>query len=227
MNKKNRNKIIMIVLGIIVLLIGIYVVLCNHNEKVLREEINNTVSMKIDSKYKVECRTIFGYCDVEEAIKNYLSDYSIKLNNIKKVSSDENIINVLSVSNYKTDGPKFDKSIKYLKDTLSSYDKDIDSLIVMSDKQYLNDYIKKYTKSKRYIKLYKDVINDENVYSVLDNTNELKTNKKNVDNTISWSIKTLEFLKKNPKQWKIEKNKLKFNNYKYLDKYNAYLKKLK
>ncbi len=227
MNKRINNRYLMIVLGSIVLVFGIYVVLCNHNEKVLRKEIRSVVSQDIDSKYEVKCKTIFGYCDIEEAIKNYMSEYSTKLNNIKKVSTDKQLINVLSVNNYKKDGPKFEKSIKYLTDTLDSYNKDSDSLIKMSDKKYLSDYIKNYTKSNKYIKLYKEIINGENVYEKVDNNTELETNKKSINNTIKVSIKVLEFLKANAKKWKLEDNMIKFNDYKLLDKYNAYLKKLK
>ncbi len=227
MNKKINNRYLMIVLGVIVIIIGIYMVLWNYNEKVLRKEINSIVSKDIDAEYEVKCKTIFGYCDIEEAIKNYMSEYSTKLSNIKKVSTDKQLVDILSVNNYKTDGPKFEKSLKYLTDTLDSYNKDSDSLIKMSDKKYLNDYIKNYTKSNKYIKLYKEIINDEKVYEKVDNITELEANKKSVNNTIKVSSKVLEFLRDNAKKWKIEDNMIKFNNYKLLDKYDAYLNKLK
>ena len=227
MNKKINNRYLMIVLGVIVLIIGIYMVLCNYNEKVLRKEINSIVSKDIDAEYEVKCKTIFGYCDIEEAIKNYMSEYSTKLSNIKKVSTDKQLASILTVNNYKTDDPTFEKSLKYLTDTLDSYNKDSDSLVKMSDKKYLNDYIKNYTKSSKYIKLYKEIINDEKVYEKVDNITELEANKKSVNNTIKVSSKVLEFLRDNAKKWKIEDNMIKFNNYKLLDKYDAYLNKLK
>lgn len=226
MNKKSKLVYLIIVLIIVLIIFGIYVILCRYNEKVLRKEVREVVNMKIDSKYKINCKTTFGYCDVEEAIKNYMSDYSIKLNNIKSITSDKKISNMLNVSNYKSDGPKFEKSLKYLKEKKSSYDNDVDSLIKMSDKKYLNNYINSYTKSKKYIKLYKEVIKDEKVYDKLDNINELNNHKKSVDNTINVTIATLEFLRDNSKNWKISGNSIKFNNYKLLNKYNSYLKKL-
>jgi len=227
MNKKINNRYLMIILGAIVLIIGIYIILCNYNERVLRKEINSVVSKDIDAKYEVKCKTIFGYCDIEEAIENYMSEYSTKLSNIKKVSTDKQLADILSVNNYKTDGPKFEKSLKYLTDTLDSYNKDSDSLLKMSDKKYLNDYIKNYTKSNKYIKLYKEIVNESKIYEKVDNVTELENNKKSVNNTIKVSAKVLEFLRDNANKWKIEDNMIKFNNYKLLDKYNAYLKKLK
>ncbi|MBQ6539203.1 MAG: hypothetical protein IJL76_02880 [Bacilli bacterium] len=227
MNKKSKQVYIILLLLVILIIFGIYVVLCRYSEKVLRKEVNEVVNMKIDSDYKTSCKSFFGYCDIEEAIKNYMSDYSIKLNKIKEVPNDKKLSNVLTISNYKEDGPKFEKSIKYLNDTVTSYDKDVDSLIKMSDKKYLNNYIKNYTNSHKYIDLYKKIIDEEDVYEKVDNINELKVNKKNIDTTITVSIATLEFLRDNHKQWKIDGNKIKFNNYKYLNKYNAYLKKLK
>lgn len=227
MNKKNKYKRYILILVVILVILGMYVGLCKYNDKKLRKEIHEVVSMNIDSKYKINCKTFFGYCNVEEAIKSYMSDYSIKLNNIKAVSNDEKILNMLTVANYKSDGPKFEKSIKYLQDVLNSYNKDIDSLIEMSDKKYLNNYINKYTKSKKYTKLYKDLIKEEKIYDKLNNTDELKVNKTSVNNTIKVSVALLEFLRDNSKEWKIDGNNIKFNNYKLLNKYNAYLKKLK
>lgn len=227
MNKKINNRYLMIILGAIVLIIGIYIILCNYNERVLRKEINSVASKDIDAKYEVKCKTIFGYCDIEEAIENYMSEYSTKLSNIKKVSTDKQLADILSVNNYKTDGPKFEKSLKYLTDTLDSYNKDSDSLLKMSDKKYLNDYIKNYTKSNKYIKLYKEIANESKIYEKVDNVTELENNKKSVNNTIKVSAKVLEFLRDNANKWKIEDNMIKFNNYKLLDKYNAYLEKLK
>ena len=227
MEKKNKKFYIIMTLLIVLLIIGLTILLNIANEKILRKEVNTVVNENIDSDYKINCKSRFGYCDVEEAIKTYMNEYSTRLKEIKNVSTDKTLANILSIDNIKKDGPGFDKSIEYLKSTLSKYDTNVDKLIKMSDKTYLNNYINTYTKSKKYIELYKEIIEDENVYSKVDNSEELKKNKENVDNNIKVSIEVLEFLKKNSKNWKIESNIIKFNYYKLLDKYNAYVKKLK
>ena len=227
MEKKNKKFYIIMTLLIVLLIIGLTILLNIANEKILRKEVNTVVNENIDSDYKINCKSRFGYCDVEEAIKTYMNEYSTRLKEIKNVSTDKTLANILSIDNIKKDGPGFDKSIEYLKSTLSKYDTNVDKLIKMSDKTYLNNYINTYTKSKKYIELYKEIIEDENVYSKVDNSEELKKNKENVDNNIKVSIEVLEFLKKNSKNWKIESNIIKFNDYKLLDQYNAYVKKLK
>ena len=227
MEKKNKKFYIIMTLLIVLLIIGLTILLNIANEKILRKEVNTVVNENIDSDYKINCKSRFGYCDVEEAIKTYMNEYSTRLKEVKNVSTDKTLANILSIDNIKKDGPGFDKSIKYLKSTLSKYDTNVDKLIKMSDKTYLNNYINTYTKSKKYIELYKEIIEDENVYSKVDNSEELKKNKENVDNNIKVSIDVLEFLKKNSKNWKIESNIIKFNDYKLLDQYNAYVKKLK
>ena len=227
MEKKNKNYYIIMFLIIVLLIIGLTILLNKGNEKILRKEVNAVVNEKIDSDYKISCKSRFGYCDIEEAIKTYMNEYSTRLREIKEISTDKTLVNILSIDNIKKDGPNFDKSFEYLKSTLSKYDTDVDRLIKMSDKAYLNNYIKTYTKSKKYIELYKEIIEDEDVYKKVDNSEELKKNKENIDNNIKVSIEILEFLKKNSKNWKIENNIIKFNDYKLLDQYNAYIKKLK
>ena len=227
MEKKNKNFYIIMVLLIVLLIIGLTILLNKANERILRKEINTVVNENIDSDYKINCKSRFGYCDVEEAIKTYMNEYSTRLKEIKNVSTDKTLASILSIDNINKDKPNFDKSIEYLKTTLSKYDTNVDKLIKMSDKAYLNDYIKTYTKSKKYIELYKEIIEEENVFSKVDNSEELKKNKENVDNNINVSIKVLEFLKKNSKNWKIENDIIKFNDHMLLDQYNTYVKKLK
>ena len=227
MEKKNKNFYIIMVLLIVLLIIGLTILLNKANERILRKEINTVVNENIDSDYKINCKSRFGYCDVEEAIKTYMNEYSTRLKEIKNVSTDKTLASILSIDNINKDKPNFDKSIEYLKTTLSKYDTNVDKLIKMSDKTYLNNYIKTYTKSKKYIELYKEIIEEENVFSKVDNSEELKKNKENVDNNINVSIKVLEFLKKNSKNWKIENDIIKFNDHMLLDQYNTYAKKLK
>ncbi len=227
MEKKNKNFYIIMVLLIVLLIIGLTILLNKANERILRKEINTVVNENIDSDYKINCKSRFGYCDVEEAIKTYMNEYSTRLKEIKNVSTDKTLASILSIDNINKDKPNFDKSIEYLKTTLSKYDTNVDKLIKMSDKTYLNNYIKTYTKSKKYIELYKEIIEEENVFSKVDNSEELKKNKENVDNNINVSIKVLEFLKKNSKNWKIENDIIKFNDHMLLDQYNTYVKKLK
>ena len=85
-----------------------------------------------------------------------MNEYSTRLKEIKNVSTDKTLASILSIDNINKDKPNFDKSIEYLKTTLSKYDTNVDKLIKMSDKTDLNNYIKTYTKSKKYIELYKE-----------------------------------------------------------------------
>ena len=226
MNKKNKYLYFIIVLIVILIIIGIYILSCRVNENVLRKEIKEVVSKDVDYDYKTDCKSRFGYCDIEEAIKAYMSEYSRRLKRIRNISKDEKISNVLTVNNYKTDGPLFKESLEYLDNSLKEYDTNVDMLIKMSDKKYLKNYIKLYTKDKKYIKLYKEIIDDLKVYDEVDNINELKANKINIDNTINTSIEILNFLKTNQKKWKIDNNLIKFNDHNLLTKYNLYLKKI-
>ena len=86
MEKKNKNFYIIMVLLIVLLIIGLTILLNKANERILRKEINTVVNENIDSDYKINCKSRFGYCDVEEAIKTYMNEYSTRLKEIKNVN---------------------------------------------------------------------------------------------------------------------------------------------
>ena len=55
---------------------------------------------------------------VERAYKNYISDILKNMKNIAQVLNEEQITQSLTVENYKTDGPDFTKTKKYLTSTI-------------------------------------------------------------------------------------------------------------
>ena len=82
--------------------------------------------------------------DAVEAIKTYLDNYAVSLQSILDVISSDEYNNLLSVDNYKNDGPSFVISINYIENTKRSFNENIDMLILNSDKDNISNYIYTY-----------------------------------------------------------------------------------
>ena len=106
----------------------------------------------------------------------------------------------------------------------NNYNKSVDKVVKMSDAKYFNSNINKYTKSKKYVNLYRKLIKNEKLIDKVDNKVLLESNKTNINNTLDNMDKVLNFLTKNEKDWEIEDGKLKFTSEKLLKEYNKLIK---
>ncbi len=224
-----KNKLVYALIIVIVLFIGvgIYSVINRVNDNNLKKEVNTLSGLNFyNDKFDRDYVTSFKYKKVEEAIKSYLEDYSNELKKIKSVTEDEELKSILTIDVYKKDGPKFTKSHEYIKKIKDEYNNSVDKLLQMSDSNYFNSYIDNYTKSKKYVNLYKKLIKDEKLIEKVDNKVILEKNKTLVNTTLDNTDKVLDFLTKNEKDWEIEDGKLKFTSNKLLQEYNKLIKKV-
>lgn len=224
-----KNKLVFALIIVIVLFIGVGIVtLVNRiNDSKLRKEINALSSLDFyKDNFDRDYVTFLGYSDVEKAIKIYLNDYSTELKNMKDMTEDKELKIILTIDNYKSDGPKFTKSHEYIKSIKTKYNDSIDKLIKMSDSNTFNSNIKKYTKSNKYISLYKELIEKEKLIEKVDNRELLENNKTNINKALDNTDKVLDFLTKNEKEWEIEDGKLKFTSENLLKEYNKLIKDL-
>ena len=222
-----KNKLIYALIIVIILFIGvgIFAIVNRSNNSKLKKEVNTLSSLNFyKDNFDREYVTSFGYKDVEKAIKEYLNDYSKELKNMKNITNDKELSNILTIENYKSDGPKFTKSHEYIKNIKNNYNKSVDKVIKMSDAKYFNSNINKYTKSKKYVNLYRKLIKNEKLKDKVDNKVLLESNKTNINNTLDNMDKVLNFLTKNEKDWEIEDGKLKFTSGKLLKEYNKLIK---
>lgn len=225
-----KNKLVYILIVVVILFIGVGIIsiINRSNDSKLRKEINTLSSLNFyNDNFDRDYVSSFGYKNVEKAIKDYLVDYSTELKNIKSITDDEKLKSILTIDNYKKDGPKFTSSHEYIKSIKDKYESSINKLIEMSDSKYFDSYIDKYTKNRKYKNLYKELIEEEKLIEKVDNKELLNNNKKDINNTLDNTDKVLDFLTKNEKDWEIEDGKLKFTSSKLLQEYNKMIKKLK
>ncbi len=213
----------------IFLLLGFLFLRDATSENRLRKEVESLSKLDITKdRYNTKIKSSGKYKVVEEAIKEYLDDYAVGLQEVSKVLSDSTLTKVLSYDNYASDGPEFTKSREYLNTTKEKFDKTIDELISKSDKETITNFIYDKTDDPELIKLYQELMLDDSILEELNSNKELLINTKvKVQNIIDTSLEVLNFLNTYSDSWVAEEGEIKFQNKELYNYYTNLINKVK
>ena len=151
MNKSKKSVLAVIIVIIVVAIYGVisYKQQTEKEEKSkLIQEINqlnrliSSTKMDTEKVNEIINRTVTGknYSDVERASKDYLKEAIDSLNILMKAMGNKNVINILTVQNYKKDGPKFTKSKKIIADTRKDLSEQKDKFLSCLDEKAIEKY---------------------------------------------------------------------------------------
>lgn len=228
MKEKKHLFIYLIIVVILVSLITIFG-LNIYSKKALDSEVKELLTKDANKdKYDVKTKALFSYGKVEKAIKEYMKDYSDNIKKADDIINDETIKVILSSSNYTSDGPSFDKSLKLLDDKQKEFNNIINKLLKMTDEKEIMKYINKYKLSDKYIKIYKEYMfgkkykeDVENNKNIINKINDTGTKILNTDRSV------LTLLKDNPDSWKMEEGTISFYSTSIMEQYNNLVQSLK
>ena len=138
------------------------------------------------------------------------------------------LLNILSIENYKNDGPEFKSSYEYINKKKKEFDKAIDDLMKISTEEFINSNIDKYSKLGYSKKIYNNITQKKKLIGTMESKyGENKSYKEKVDKQFDGIIKIFDFLKSNKDNWKIDSNIIKFNKSELLDQYNNLISEYK
>lgn len=233
--KKKVIIIVTVVIVVLAIIIGGFAYFVSsglkQEEKLTAEmnELNELVDKEDYDKNAVKERldrviTKGDYAIVEKACKQYLSDISVIGQKIADILSDDSISELLSTENYKTDGPEFSNTKKYITETKQS----LVELKSNYSELLTEDKIMSYITNKELDSYYTDLYRKELIGDL-----ESEKNDKTVDNAINSVIslldnieKIIDFLIANKNDWHIEGENIVFNSNSSLNKYNELLENL-
>ncbi len=233
--KKKVIIIVTVVIVVLAIIIGGFAYFVSsglkQEEKLTAEmnELNEFVDKEDYDKNAVKERldrviTKGDYAIVEKACKQYLSDISVIGQKIADILSDDSISKLLSTENYKTDGPEFSNTKKYIIETKQS----LVELKSNYSELLTEDKIMSYITNKELNSYYTDLYRKELIGDL-----ESEKNDKTVDNAINSVIslldnieKIIDFLIANKNDWHIEGENIVFNSNSSLNKYNELLENL-
>ena len=230
--KKNgkRNLIIGIISIVVVVLalFGYFLYTDLKQEDILRKEVSTLASKDITKdRYDGSIKTRGDYAVVEEAIKNYLDEYAVTCQSVLNIMEDKTLINMLSAENYKKDGPDFKTSQKYLNDTKTKLNKELNRLTTMTS----SDEIMKNIEDKHLDKYYTDLYKELMLNGIAEKDFEeakgyLETASQRVNNLLDVEDKVINLLVSNKGKWKIQNDKIVFDEVNTLNQYNELIKQV-
>lgn len=227
---KNK-KVIVILFGLIFLcliLTGYFMI--NSVVKVgsFKSEIKNLEKLDVvKNRFNTRIKSTNDYAIVEKKIKDYLDKCSVNYSDMISILNDKKVNKMLSVNNYKKDGPEFNKSLKYLDNIEKKYNKLNKKFTNCNKESKINKNIDIINLDDYYVSLYKkNMINGKLKKNLDKSIEDSKSTREEVKNKISNIKEVLTILKNNKSKWNIKNNKISFDDYKLYEKYNELVKKI-
>lgn len=192
-----------------------------NQEKILDDVAN---SMYTSSNFDSETKTTGKFAIVENALKEYYTEYLNTSNDLVSIYSKNLLANSLTASNIASDGPEFTKTkenINKIKETETSTLAKYDELI--SD-EYISSKASELNLSEYYSNLFIDKINQN--LKVKEDVNTLKEIVSEYDKWLDDINNVFAFLNTNKDNWKISGNNVMFTNVKLVSQYNSLISDL-
>ena len=160
-----------------------------------------------------------GYAIVEIVAKDYLSDVFDKILELEDIINDERINNILTVTNYKEDGPNFTDTINYLDETKQKVLNLKASMLGDLEVNTIMSYIINEDLEESYIDLYGTL-----EFAKESNINK---NKENIESAVDSFVSQIEgmenvidFLIENKNEWEINDDMIVFDDTSLSNEYN-------
>ena len=180
-----------------------------NQEKILDDVAN---SMYTSSNFDSETKTTGKFAIVENALKEYYTEYLNTSNDLVSIYSKNLLANSLTASNISSDGPEFTET-----STLAKYDE------LISD-EYISSKASELNLSEYYSNLFIDKINQN--LKVKEDVNTLKEIVSEYDKWLDDINNVFAFLNTNKDNWKISGNNVMFTNVKLVSQYNSLISDL-
>ena len=220
--KKKFFLVFCFILIDVFLLIGFLVIRDATSFNALKSEVKELESLDFTKdRYNRKIKSHGKYAVVEKAIKEYLDEYAVGIQDLSKMTKDSKLSNILSYDNYSSDGPSFTSSIKYLNDSKSNLNNQIDYLLRNLDEDGMNSYVSGKISDQYYISIFDELMSSSEMKSDLDNIRtSLEKTKNDMNNIYDVSLEVLNYLSLYSDKWKLEDGEIKFASE---DMYNYYM----
>ncbi|QNM07777.1 hypothetical protein [Wansuia hejianensis] len=225
MRKKKRRKgkkiAVLLIVAVIILLAAGVLFLTMSQVNQLNDETAKIVRMDIDEDViDEEIYTNGSYAEIEQTIKDYMSDYIENLKTVRTLFQDQEFSDLLSVENIEADGPEFKNSAEYLSEKRRTADEAFQKLEEMAGEEMIMAAIEKKGLSSYFEQLYRKLALENLRVNFMYSAEELKTAKESVEAMIASREEAVTFLSEHQSNWKLEDGKLKFDSDDLLSQYN-------
>ena len=228
MNFKRKSSYVIVFIFIDILLCAsLYFIIDATNINLLKKEITSLSKLDISvDKINKDSKTYFKYRIVENTIKDFLNDYSYKINEVYEFVDDDKLIKILSYDNYLNDGPEFNDSKHYLVDRKIKFNNIINELEKILEEDNIKKLIRNKITNEYYITLYDEMIFSDEFNEQFENNRIFLKELRDKYNNYDTSLEVLNFLSLYKDSWKLENGEIKFINNDLLNYYNSLISKI-
>lgn len=206
---------LVLIVGIIAIGIGLYHDFKQESELISEceqiKELTNEENIDTEKINEMLTRRISDgdYLQVENALKEYLTARFQNITKISEILNNEKLENILTIDNYKNDGPEFVTTKEYIENTKQELQELKNRYEELFTEETLMSYINNKSLDSYYVDFYKQ--------ELIGNQEESKDNtvEHNIDGiiTILDSYNSvIDFLITNKNSWKIEGENIVFAN---------------
>ena len=206
---------LVLIVGIIAIGIGLYHDFKQESELISEceqiKELTNEENIDTEKINEMLTRRISDgdYLQVENALKDYLTARFQNITKISEILNNEKLENILTIDNYKNDGPEFVTTKEYIENTKQELQELKNRYEELFTEETLMSYINNKSLDSYYVDFYKQ--------ELIGNQEESKDNtvEHNIDGiiTILDSYNSvIDFLITNKNSWKIEGENIVFAN---------------
>lgn len=196
--------------------VGIVVIQDFKQEALLEEEIaamdilmNQDYINDILIEKKINTYVTTGdYLEVEKAVKTFYQDVYECYKEINEILYDQNIVNLLTIYNFKKDGPAFESSLKFIEKKKSRLKNLEEETTILFTETHIMNYIKEKKLDSYYEDYYHDLMFGKGEYQP---DESLKESVKDLTDVLDKIKNILNFLKENENGWKIEYDQIYFS----------------
>lgn len=166
------------------------------------------------------------YANVEKAAKNYAHDLFSKAFEMKSLLEDEKMAQLLTASNYETDGPEFVETKKYITETKQKLQDAKTQMLAFIEEEKINSYIQEQTSDSYSIDLYRQLLS-EDIQMPESEKKELETSVDKVISMLEIEEEVINFLVENKGKWRVQGGQVLFETNSLVTQYNGFLTRLR
>ncbi len=226
--KKKIIVIVAILALIIVGVIGYFATLDLKQGVTLRKEVDTIGKLDITKdEIDMTIKTKGDYAVVEKTIKEYLNNYSINIKEAMNIMQDKKMAEILTVDNYKNDGPEFTNSKEYISKTKTDFNEKMNLLINMTSEEKMMQEIENKNLDSNFVELYRELMlgdkMEEDLKQMVKSLEEASTT---INNILDTQEKVIDLLINNKGKWEVQGKQIQFSTQKLVNEYNDLIRDL-
>lgn len=221
---------VLVDIAVLFILVGVGMILYKnyHQEQVFISEVEKIVQKNFRTdEFLLDIQTTGDFGIAERKMKQYFKELSSFVQNFESLEDDEELKNIFTSENLKSDGPNFEYSLRKISEVRVGVQNCIQQFTEFSTKEYINSLIDKDQLDAKVVELFQNLIEENDVLKRLEVSKDyLVETGKSFEIFLDDCEAAVNFLKTNKGQWVVEGETIVFRTTRLLTEYQLLSQKI-